>query len=65
MLSPTVQEALPSSMYVYPVQKGTPLPDGWVQRERERLWRLGPRGARVKYPNPNPRVELHSTAYAS
>ncbi|GAC47560.1 thiamine ABC transporter substrate-binding protein [Gordonia aichiensis] len=32
MLSPTVQKALPSAMYVYPVQKDTPLPDGWAQR---------------------------------
>lgn len=32
MLSPTVQEALPDSMYVYPVQRGTKLPDGWQQR---------------------------------
>ncbi len=32
MLSPTVQAALPSAMYVYPVQKDTPLPDGWQQR---------------------------------
>ena len=33
MLSQTVQRELPSSMYVYPVQKGTPLlPDGWQQR---------------------------------
>ncbi len=32
MLSPTVQKALPDSMYVYPVQKDTPLPDGWQQR---------------------------------
>ena len=32
MLSPTVQKALPASMYVYPVQKNTPLPDGWAQR---------------------------------
>lgn len=32
MLSPTVQAALPAAMYVYPVQKDTPLPDGWQQR---------------------------------
>ncbi|WP_419228643.1 thiamine ABC transporter substrate-binding protein [Gordonia sp. CPCC 205515] len=32
MLTPTVQEALPDSMYVYPVQQGTKLPDGWAQR---------------------------------
>lgn len=32
MLSPTVQRALPSAMYVYPVQRNTPLPDGWAQR---------------------------------
>ncbi len=38
MLSPTVQEALPSSMYVYPVQQGTPLPDGWVQRAPVPSW---------------------------
>ncbi|GAB18947.1 putative ABC transporter substrate binding protein [Gordonia effusa NBRC 100432] len=32
LLSPTVQKALPSSMYVYPVRKNTPLPDGWQAR---------------------------------
>ncbi|MDL9935690.1 thiamine ABC transporter substrate-binding protein [Gordonia sp. ABSL1-1] len=32
MLSPTVQKALPSSMFVYPVQRDTPLPDGWQER---------------------------------
>lgn len=32
MLSPAVQKALPSSMYVYPVVKNTPLPDGWQAR---------------------------------
>ncbi|MGK2320106.1 thiamine ABC transporter substrate-binding protein [Gordonia rhizosphera] len=31
LLSPTVQQALPESMYVYPVQEGTPLPEGWQQ----------------------------------
>lgn len=38
MLSPTVQRALPSSMYVYPVQKNTPLPDGWAQRAPLPQW---------------------------
>ncbi|MEE3852762.1 thiamine ABC transporter substrate-binding protein [Gordonia sp. LSe1-13] len=38
MLSPTVQAALPSSMYVYPVQQGTPLPDGWQQRAPVPAW---------------------------
>ncbi|GAA1480866.1 thiamine ABC transporter substrate-binding protein [Gordonia sinesedis] len=38
MLSPTVQKALPSSMYVYPVQKDTPLPDGWQQRAPVPQW---------------------------
>lgn len=32
MLSPAVQAALPTSMYVYPVQEGTPLPQDWQQR---------------------------------
>ncbi|WP_376767220.1 thiamine ABC transporter substrate-binding protein [Gordonia asplenii] len=32
MLKPAVQKALPSSMYVYPVRKDTPLPDGWQAR---------------------------------
>ncbi|GAB10606.1 putative ABC transporter substrate binding protein [Gordonia araii NBRC 100433] len=32
LLSPAVQKALPSSMYVYPIVKGTPLPDGWATR---------------------------------
>lgn len=38
MLSQTVQRALPSSMYVYPVQKNTPLPDGWAQRAPVPQW---------------------------
>lgn len=38
MLSPAVQKALPSSMYVYPVQKNTPLPDGWAQRAPLPQW---------------------------
>ncbi|MFW0786647.1 thiamine ABC transporter substrate-binding protein [Gordonia sp. CPCC 206044] len=38
MLSPTVQAVLPSSMYVYPVQKNTPLPDGWQQRAPVPTW---------------------------
>ena len=38
MLSPTVQKALPGSMYVYPVQKDTPLPDGWLQRAPIPQW---------------------------
>ncbi|MFT3900614.1 MAG: thiamine ABC transporter substrate-binding protein [Gordonia sp. (in: high G+C Gram-positive bacteria)] len=32
LLSPTVQKALPSSMYVYPVTRDIPLPDGWATR---------------------------------
>lgn len=32
MLSPQVQAALPTSMYVYPVQRDTPLPQDWRQR---------------------------------
>lgn len=32
MLSPAVQTALPTSMFVYPVQEGTPLPQDWQQR---------------------------------
>lgn len=38
MLSPAVQKALPDSMYVYPVQKNTPLPDGWQQRAPVPRW---------------------------
>ncbi|MGC4933000.1 thiamine ABC transporter substrate-binding protein [Gordonia sp. DT30] len=38
MLSPDVQRALPSSMYVYPVQKNTPLPDGWAQQAPLPQW---------------------------
>ena len=40
MLSQTVQRELPSSMYVYPVQKGTPLPDGWQQRAPVPAWTI-------------------------
>src|SRR4051794_1827006 len=29
LLSPTVQKALPGSMYVFPVRRGTPLPAAW------------------------------------
>lgn len=32
MLSPAVQAALPTSMYVYPVQRDTPLPQDWQRR---------------------------------
>lgn len=32
MLSPEVQAALPTSMYVYPVQRDTPLPQDWRLR---------------------------------
>ncbi|GAC56240.1 putative ABC transporter substrate-binding protein [Gordonia hirsuta DSM 44140 = NBRC 16056] len=32
MLSPAVQTALPTSMFVYPVQEGTPLPQDWQRR---------------------------------
>ncbi|MGB3303817.1 MAG: thiamine ABC transporter substrate-binding protein [Gordonia sp. (in: high G+C Gram-positive bacteria)] len=38
MLSSTVQAALPTSMYVYPVQKGTPLPASWRQRAPIPAW---------------------------
>ncbi|WP_244970729.1 thiamine ABC transporter substrate-binding protein [Gordonia jinghuaiqii] len=38
MLSPTVQEALPESMYVYPVQRDTPLPEGWPARAAVPSW---------------------------
>jgi len=31
LLSPAVQRALPGSMYVYPVVKGTPLPGSWAK----------------------------------
>jgi thiamine transport system substrate-binding protein len=31
MLSPTVQQALPDSMYVFPVRTGTPLPTTWAK----------------------------------
>ncbi|WP_374247152.1 thiamine ABC transporter substrate binding subunit [Gordonia sp. ABSL49_1] len=40
MLSQTVQKELPGSMYVYPVQKGTPLPDGWEQSAPVPAWRV-------------------------
>ena len=40
MLSPTVQRELPSSMYVYPVQKDTPLPDGWQARAPVPGWKV-------------------------
>ncbi len=32
MLSPAVQAALPTSMFVYPVQRDTPLPQDWRRR---------------------------------
>ncbi|WP_343287421.1 thiamine ABC transporter substrate-binding protein [Gordonia sp. SID5947] len=38
MLGAEVQAALPSAMYVYPVQKDTPLPDGWQQRAPVPPW---------------------------
>ncbi|MGV9713562.1 thiamine ABC transporter substrate-binding protein [Gordonia sp. NPDC003424] len=38
MLSPTVQEALPDAMYVYPVQNGTKMPDGWEERAPAPTW---------------------------
>nr|WP_064571149.1 thiamine ABC transporter substrate-binding protein [Gordonia sp. LAM0048] len=38
MLSPTVQEEVPSSMYVYPVQRDTPLPPGWPARAEVPAW---------------------------
>jgi thiamine transport system substrate-binding protein len=31
LLSPTVQKALPNSMYVFPVRQGTPLPPAWAR----------------------------------
>lgn len=38
MLSPTVQKELAASMYVYPVQRDIPLPDGWQQRAPVPSW---------------------------
>ncbi|MFT4109186.1 thiamine ABC transporter substrate-binding protein [Propionicimonas sp.] len=32
LLGPTVQKVLPTSMYVYPVTRDIPLPDGWATR---------------------------------
>ena len=32
LLGPTVQKALPSAMYVYPVTRGIAMPDGWATR---------------------------------
>ncbi|MFT4125788.1 MAG: thiamine ABC transporter substrate-binding protein [Gordonia sp. (in: high G+C Gram-positive bacteria)] len=40
LLAPKVQRALPDSMYVYPVQRRTPLPDGWAQRAPVPQWRV-------------------------
>ena len=34
LLSPAVQQALPDSMYVFPVRSGTPLPAAWAQVRR-------------------------------
>jgi thiamine transport system substrate-binding protein len=31
LLSPAVQRALPASMYVFPVRRGTPLPGAWAR----------------------------------
>lgn len=38
LLSPAVQKTLPSAMFVYPVQKDTPLPDGWQSRAPAPEW---------------------------
>ncbi|GAC79693.1 thiamine ABC transporter substrate-binding protein [Gordonia malaquae] len=38
MLSPAVQAALPTAMYVYPVQKNTPMPADWRQRAPAPGW---------------------------
>ncbi|MBM7366835.1 thiamine ABC transporter substrate-binding protein [Gordonia hydrophobica] len=38
MLTPEVQAALPTSMYVYPVQKGVRLPDSWRQSAPVPAW---------------------------
>ncbi|WP_228461789.1 thiamine ABC transporter substrate-binding protein [Gordonia spumicola] len=38
MLSPEVQAALPTAMYVYPVQKGTVMPADWRQRAPAPEW---------------------------
>ncbi|MGB3699611.1 MAG: thiamine ABC transporter substrate-binding protein [Gordonia sp. (in: high G+C Gram-positive bacteria)] len=38
MLTPQVQAALPTAMYVYPVQKGIALPSGWRQRAPVPAW---------------------------
>ncbi|EGD56863.1 thiamine ABC transporter substrate-binding protein [Gordonia neofelifaecis] len=38
MLTPEVQAALPTAMYVYPVQKDTPLPADWRQRAPVPAW---------------------------
>lgn len=38
MLTPEVQAALPSSMYVYPVQKDVPLPANWRQSAPVPAW---------------------------
>jgi len=44
LLSPAVQRALPTSMYVYPVVKGTPLPADWSKfaTEPTKTWTLDP-----------------------
>ncbi len=38
LLSPEVQAALPTAMYVYPVQKNTPMPADWRQRAPAPAW---------------------------
>ena len=38
MLSPEIQAALPESMYVYPVQRDVPLPEGWSARAEVPEW---------------------------
>nr|WP_246372481.1 thiamine ABC transporter substrate-binding protein [Gordonia humi] len=38
LLSPEVQAALPTAMYVYPVQKNVPLPADWRQRAPAPSW---------------------------
>ncbi|GED98792.1 thiamine ABC transporter substrate-binding protein [Gordonia crocea] len=38
LLGPSVQKALPASMFVYPVTRDTPLPDGWSTRAPMPEW---------------------------
>ncbi|QKT07873.1 thiamine ABC transporter substrate-binding protein [Gordonia sp. X0973] len=38
LLSPAVQKALPTAMFVYPVTRDIPLPDGWATRAPAPEW---------------------------